>query len=70
MTLTEFETIVHEQLPTDGRRLAVPVYVRRSADLLTPVSAYLALREPGQFGFLFESVEGGEIGRASCRERV
>ncbi|MGB3543819.1 anthranilate synthase component I [Rubrivirga sp.] len=65
MTLTEFETIVRDQLPAGGR-LAVPVYVRRSADLLTPVSAYLALREPGQFGFLFESVEGGErLGRYS-----
>ncbi len=66
MTLTEFETIVREQLPADGRRLAVPVYVRRSADLLTPVAAFLALREAGQFGFLFESVEGGErLGRYS-----
>ena len=66
MTLTEFETIVREQLPADGRRLAVPVYVRRSADLLTPVSAFLALREAGQFGFLLESVEGGErLGRYS-----
>ncbi|WP_412062513.1 anthranilate synthase component I family protein [Rubrivirga sp. IMCC45206] len=66
MTLTEFETIVREQLPADGRRLAVPVFVRRSADLLTPVSAFLALREEGQFGFLLESVEGGErLGRYS-----
>ena len=66
MTLTEFETTVREQLPADGRRLAVPVYVRRSADLLTPVSAFLALREEGQFGFLLESVEGGErLGRYS-----
>ncbi len=66
MTLTEFETTIREQLPTDGRRLAVPVYVRRSADLLTPVSAFLALREEGQFGFLLESVEGGErLGRYS-----
>ncbi len=66
MTLTEFETTIREQLPADGRRLAVPVYVRRSADLLTPVSAFLALREPGQFGFLLESVEGGErLGRYS-----
>ena len=66
MTLTEFETTVREQLPSDGRRLAVPVYVRRSADLLTPVSAFLALREEGEFGFLFESVEGGErLGRYS-----
>ena len=66
MTLTEFETISREQLPVDGRRLAVPVYVRRSADLLTPVSAFLALREAGQFGFLLESVESGErLGRYS-----
>ncbi len=66
VTLTEFETIVREQLPADGRRLAVPVYVRRSADLLTPVSAFLALREEGTFGFLLESVEGGErLGRYS-----
>ena len=66
MTLTEFETTVREQLPADGRRLAVPVYVRRSADLLTPVSAFLALREAGTFGFLLESVEGGErLGRYS-----
>ena len=66
MTLTEFKSIVREQLPTDGRRLAVPVYARRSADLLTPVSAFLALREPASFGFLLESVEGGErLGRYS-----
>ena len=66
LTFAEFETTVREQRPPDGRRLAVPVYARRSADLLTPVSAYLALREPGTFGFLFESVEGGErLGRYS-----
>jgi len=38
----------------------VPVHARRSADLLTPVSAYLALREDPPYSFLFESVEGGE----------
>ena len=66
VTLTEFETIVREQLPGDGRRLAVPVYVRRSADLITPVSAFLSLREGARFGFLLESVEGGErLGRYS-----
>jgi anthranilate synthase component 1 len=44
----------------------VPVFARRSADLLTPVAAYLALREPGTFGFLLESVERGErLGRYS-----
>ncbi|MEM6287280.1 MAG: chorismate-binding protein [Bacteroidota bacterium] len=66
MTLTEFQAIIDAQLPADGRTLAVPVYVRRSADLLTPVSAFLAVREAGQFGFLLESVEGGErLGRYS-----
>lgn len=66
LTFPEFETTVREQLPADGRRLAVPVYARRSADLLTPVSAFLALRERGTFGFLLESVEGGErLGRYS-----
>ncbi len=38
----------------------MPVWARRSADLLTPVSAFLSLREAGTFGFLLESVEGGE----------
>lgn len=41
-------------------RLVVPVHTRRSADLLTPVSAFLALREDAPYSFLFESVEGGE----------
>ncbi|NNF58076.1 MAG: anthranilate synthase component I [Rhodothermaceae bacterium] len=66
MTLAAFKTLARQHRPTDGRRLAVPVAVRRSADLLTPVSAYLALREPGVFSFLLESVEGGErLGRYS-----
>ncbi len=65
VTFPEFESVVRDQLPPGGR-LAVPVVARRSADLLTPVSAFLALREPGTFGFLFESVEGGErLGRYS-----
>lgn len=66
MTLAEFTKLVDAQRPSDGRRLAVPVAARRSADLLTPVSAFLALREPGTFGFLLESVEGGDrLGRYS-----
>ena len=43
--LDQFRATVREQLPTDGRRLAVPVFARRSADLTTPVAAFLALRE-------------------------
>ena len=66
MTFADFSEIVRAQLPTDGRRLAVPVFRRRSADLTTPVAAFLKMREPGAFGFLLESVEGGErLGRYS-----
>jgi len=38
----------------------IPVTRRISADLLTPVSAYLRLARPGQPSFLLESIEGGE----------
>ena len=72
MTYNEFRTHVETARPDDrrgdqkspdscrGTRLVVPVHTRRSADLLTPVSAYLALREEAPYSFLFESVEGGE----------
>ncbi len=66
MTFDAFAAIVRAQRPTDGRTLAVPVFRRRSADLTTPVAAFLALREAGTFGFLLESVEGGDrLGRYS-----
>ena len=60
MTFAEFQALVDAHRPKDGRRLAVPVYARRSADLLTPVSAYLALREEGAPGELisFDVAEG------------
>jgi len=50
----------------DGGTL-VPVYRELSADTLTPVRAFLRLRQGGDApAFLFESVEGGEhIGRYS-----
>src|SRR5215831_4271620 len=38
----------------------VPVYDTFSADLLTPVSAYLRLAQGARYSFLLESVEGGE----------
>ncbi len=38
----------------------VPVYDTFTADLLTPVSAYLRLARAGRYSFLLESVEGGE----------
>jgi len=44
----------------------VPVYRTLLADLETPVSVYLKLRQSGQPAFLLESVEGGEqVGRYS-----
>jgi anthranilate synthase component I len=47
------------------RRLArqgnlVPVYETITADLLTPVGAYLRIARDGRYSFLLESVEGGE----------
>jgi anthranilate synthase component 1 len=51
------------------RRLAqqgnlVPVYETYTADLLTPVGAYLRIARTAKYSFLLESVEGGEtIGR-------
>ena len=38
----------------------VPVYMTLTADLLTPVSAYLRLAKDARYSFLLESVEGGE----------
>lgn len=39
---------------------AVPVYRRLMADVLTPVSLFLNIREGAEYPFLLESVEGGE----------
>jgi anthranilate synthase component 1 len=39
---------------------AIPVYRRAMADVLTPVSLFLKLRQQARNPFLFESVEGGE----------
>jgi anthranilate synthase component 1 len=38
----------------------IPVYDVFSADLLTPVSAYLRIAQGARYSFLLESVEGGE----------
>ena len=38
----------------------IPVYKSVAADLLTPVSAFMKLREGSRYAFLLESVEGGE----------
>jgi anthranilate synthase component 1 len=46
-----------------GQYNYVPVFERISADLLTPVSAYLKIRNENSTSFLLESIEG--IGRLS-----
>src|ERR1700758_4040190 len=38
----------------------IPVYEVFSADLLTPISAYLRIAKGARYSFLLESVEGGE----------
>ena len=38
----------------------VPVYATYTADLLTPVGAYLRIARDAKYSFLLESVEGGE----------
>src|SRR5260370_35847363 len=38
----------------------IPLYDVFSADLLTPVSAYLRVAQGARYSFLLESVEGGE----------
>ncbi len=60
MTFDEFRSHVETAREQEHDRLVVPVSARRSADLLTPVSAFLSLREGSTYSFLFESVEGGE----------
>src|SRR5215467_6963570 len=42
----------------------IPIYETFTADLLTPVGAYLRIADGAKYSFLLESVEGGEtIGR-------
>ncbi|ARA95040.1 MAG: anthranilate synthase component I [Bacteroidetes bacterium] len=60
MTFEAFCRHVEQERRRGHTRFVLPVYQRLSADLLTPVSAFLTLREPGTYGFLLESVEGGE----------
>jgi anthranilate synthase component 1 len=53
-TLEEVQAIAKS-----GAGNIVPVYREVTADLETPVSAFLKVRE-GPYSFLLESVEGGE----------
>lgn len=59
MTLDYFQELAKEYK-------LVPVYERIAADLLTPVTAYLKIREKNKVSFLLESVEGiGRLARYS-----
>ena len=60
MTHREFHSVVSGERTKGTECFVVPVNRRLSADLLTPVSALLALRQNSQRAFLLESVEGGE----------
>jgi len=56
----DYKRRVSEQRAAGITHFVLPVYKRLSADLLTPVSAYLMLRKDSKYSFLLESVEGGE----------
>ena len=56
MIQPDFKTF--RQLARQGN--LVPVYETYTADLLTPVGAYLRLAHEAKYSFLLESVEGGE----------
>ena len=60
MNYEEFLKHVKENREAGRPRVIIPIARRCSADLLTPVSAFLAIRQPGACNFLLESVEGGE----------
>jgi anthranilate synthase component 1 len=62
MKITSFESFTE----LARRGTFVPVCKEIVADLLTPVSAFLAVAEHSDYAFLLESVEGGEhVGRYS-----
>ncbi|HEX7071866.1 MAG TPA: anthranilate synthase component I, partial [Rhodothermales bacterium] len=66
LTAADFKTIANRERAQGTERFIVPVHRRLSADLLTPVSAFLALRTNSRYPMLLESVEGGEkLGRYS-----
>ncbi|MEM6647692.1 MAG: chorismate-binding protein, partial [Bacteroidota bacterium] len=60
MTFLEFQDLIATERAKGTASFVLPLHKRLSADLQTPVSAFLALREAGTYSFLLESVEGGE----------
>ena len=59
MTFDTFNRLAGEQRAQGVSRFIIPVHKRLSADLLTPVSAFLTMRAGSRYSFLLESVEGG-----------
>jgi anthranilate synthase component 1 len=53
MEYTRFKSLAKEYT-------LIPVYEMMTADMLTPVTAYLKIRQKGKYNFLLESVEGLE----------
>lgn len=53
MNFEEFQSL-------SDKYTAIPVYRKLLADVITPVSLFLKLRQNAEYPFLFESVEGGE----------
>ncbi len=60
MNYEEFIDVVEAERAAGRQRVIIPLARRCSADLLTPVSAFLTIRTLDQCNFLLESVEGGE----------
>ncbi len=60
MNKGDFKALCERARGEGKEKFSVCISRRRSADLLTPVGAFLRVHKKGDFGFLFESVEGGE----------
>ena len=58
LSLDEFKDLLVTYRTFPGERIIIPLHRRRSADLLTPVSAFLQLRKNARMPFLFR-VSGG-----------
>ena len=64
MTYDKFRAQVESARDEGIPRLVVPVHTRRSADLLTPVSAYLALQQDTHTAFFLRASKGAKSWRA------
>ena len=62
MNTTTFDEFIKlcQTKPKGKSGLIVPIYRKVLADLITPVNAYLRIRNSSVYSFLLESVEGEE----------